>query len=211
LTGSAWVGQAGEVAQDSDGVVKFQAPEIVFGPGALAEAGFAARRIGAQRPFVVTDPGIIEAGWADELTRHLADVDLPVTTWCGITPNPKDTEIAAGYDRYQGSGCDVIVAVGGGSVIDAAKGVAILTGNGGGILDYTGVDKVTRPIPPMLMIPSTAGQVPWKPVLDGAPMPSRRKPTTRAGRRRQNLLCALTPPDCGGKCTQSCGIAVRRL
>jgi alcohol dehydrogenase len=157
LTGSAWFGQAEEVAQDPDGVVKFQAPEIVFGPGALAEAGFAARRIGAQRPFVVTDPGIIEAGWADELTRHLADVDLPVTTWSGVTPNPKDTEIAAGYDRYQASGCDVIVAVGGGSVIDAAKGVAILTGNGGGILDYTGVDKVTRPIPPMLMIPSTAG------------------------------------------------------
>ena len=44
------------------GIVKFQAPEIVFGPGALAEAGFAARRLGAQRPFVVTDPGIIEAG-----------------------------------------------------------------------------------------------------------------------------------------------------
>ena len=145
------------MAQDPDGVVKFQAPEIVFGPGALAEAGFAARRIGAQRPFLVTDPGIIEAGWADELTRHLADVDLPVTRWSGVTPNPKDTEIAAGYDRYQASGCDVIVAVGGGSVIDAAKGVAILTGNGGGILDYTGVDKVTRPIPPMLMIPSTAG------------------------------------------------------
>jgi alcohol dehydrogenase len=146
---------------------------------------------------VVTDPGIIEAGWADELTRHLADVDLPVTTWCGITPNPKDTEIAAGYDRYQGSGCDVIVAVGGGSVIDAAKGVAILTGNGGGILDYTGVDKVTRPIPPMLMIPSTDGPFPGSLSLT-APRcrPAESRQTGQVG--GVGTYCVQLPPDCGG-------------
>ncbi len=139
------------------GIIKFQAPEIVFGPESLAEAGFAARRIGAQRPFVVTDPGLIDAGWAGELNRHLADADLPATFWSGLTPNPKDYEIAAGYQRYRESGCDVIVAIGGGSCLDAAKGIAILTGNGGQILDYAGVDRVTRPIPPLLMIPSTAG------------------------------------------------------
>lgn len=138
-------------------IVKFQAPEIVFGPGSLAEAGFAARRLGAQRPFVVTDPGIIEAGWVRELTGYLADAGLTATLWSGVTPNPKDTEIAAGYESYLASGCDVIIAIGGGSCIDAAKGVAILSGNGGQILDYTGVDRVGRPIPPMLMIPSTAG------------------------------------------------------
>ena len=139
------------------GIIKFQAPEIVFGPESLAEAGFAARRIGAQRPFVVTDPGIIAAGWADELSQHLADADLPATFWSGLTPNPKDYEIAEGYQRYRESGCDVIIAIGGGSCLDAAKGIAILTGNGGQILDYAGVDRVTRPIPPLLMIPSTAG------------------------------------------------------
>jgi hypothetical protein len=45
------------------GVIKFHAPEIVFGVGSLAEAGFAARRLGAEHPFVVTDPGVVEAGW----------------------------------------------------------------------------------------------------------------------------------------------------
>ncbi len=139
------------------GIIKFQAPEIVFGPESLAEAGFAARRIGAQRPFVVTDPGIIEAGWADELATHLADANLRATFWSGLTPNPKDYEVAEGYQRYCESGCDVIVAIGGGSCLDAATGIAILTGNGGHILDYAGVDRVTRPIPPLLMIPSTAG------------------------------------------------------
>ena len=108
------------------GIIKFQAPEIVFGPESLAEAGFAARRIGAQRPFVVADPGIIAAGWADELSQHLADADLPATFWSGLTPNPKDFEIAEGYQRYREMGCDVIIAIGGGSCLDAAKGIAIL-------------------------------------------------------------------------------------
>src|SRR6201994_1336169 len=139
------------------GVIKFQTPEVVFGPESLAESGFAARRIGAQRPFVVTDPGLIEAGWPGELLRYLAAAGLHPTVWSGVTPNPKDVEIAAGYQRYLESGCDVIIAIGGGSCIDAAKGIAILIGNGGGILDYAGVDRVTRPIPPLLMIPSPAG------------------------------------------------------
>jgi alcohol dehydrogenase len=148
---------SGSARPAAGGIIKFQTPEIVFGPGSLAEAGFAARRLGAQRPFLVTDPGIIEAGWVTELTGHLADVRLSATIWPGVTPNPKEKEVAAGYDCYQERGCDVIIALGGGSVIDAAKGIAILSGNGGEILDYTGVDKVSRPIPPTLMIPSTAG------------------------------------------------------
>ena len=58
---------------------------------------------------------------------------------------------------YAEHGCDVLVAVGGGSVIDAAKGVAILAANGGNILDYEGVDKAHLPIPPLVVVPSTSG------------------------------------------------------
>ena len=138
-------------------MIKFQAPEIVFGVGSLREAGFAARRLGARRPFVVTDIGLFEAGWVDILIDHLTDVALEPTVWSGVTPNPKDHEVAAGYDRYRESGCDVLIAIGGGSCMDAAKGIAILTGNGGHILDYAGVDRVTRTIPPLLAIPTTSG------------------------------------------------------
>jgi alcohol dehydrogenase len=138
-------------------IIKFHAPEIVFGPGSLAEVGFAARRLGAERPFVVTDPGIIEAGWTAALCGYLADVGLRATVWSELTPNPKDHEVTTGYKRYADSGCDVIIGIGGGSVIDAAKGIAILTGNGGEIGDYNGVDRVCQPIPPLLMIPTTAG------------------------------------------------------
>jgi len=138
-------------------LLKFHAPEIVFGPGSLAEAGFAAERLGARRPFVVTDPGLMATGWVDELLDHLREAGLVPTLWHGVTPNPKDHEIAAGFQKYAESGCDVIIAIGGGSCIDAGKGVAVLSSNGGSILEYAGVDQFANPIPPLLMIPSTAG------------------------------------------------------
>src|SRR6478735_7731526 len=138
-------------------LVKFHAPEVVFGLGSLGEAGFSAARLGARRPMVVTDPGIIEAGWCDELVGYLRESGLEPVVWHDVTPNPKDHEIHAAYERYVEQGCDVLIALGGGSCIDAAKGVAILSGNGGRILEYGGVDLVAKPIPPLLMIPSTSG------------------------------------------------------
>lgn len=138
-------------------LLKFQVPEMVFGLDSLAEAGFCAGRLGARRPFVVTDPGLIEAGWVAELVLHLRDVGLRPEVWAGVTANPKDHEIEAGHQAYVDSGADVIIGIGGGSALDAAKGIAILSGNGGSILGYAGVDLVTRPIPPLLMIPSTSG------------------------------------------------------
>jgi alcohol dehydrogenase len=136
---------------------KYLVPEVVFGWGALSEAGFAARRLGARRPFVVTDAGLVEAGWWRELAGHLTEAGLQPLVWMGLTPNPKDHEVAAGALRYLESGCDVIVGLGGGSVIDAAKAIAVVASNGGQILDYEGVDKVTAAIPPTVMCPSTAG------------------------------------------------------
>lgn len=138
-------------------LLKFHAPEIVFGIDSMVEAAHAAVRLGALRPMLVTDPGLIDAGWSDEMVGHLADMGVQGATWSELTPNPKDHEIAAGFEKYAEHGCDVIVAVGGGSVIDAAKGVAILAANGGDILDYEGVDKAQMPIPPLVVVPSTSG------------------------------------------------------
>jgi alcohol dehydrogenase class IV len=138
-------------------LLKFHAPEIVFGLESMAEAAHAALRLGALRPLLVTDPGLIEAGWVDELVGHLRAQAVDARVWSAVTPNPKDHEIAAGYQYYREHGCDVLIALGGGSVIDAAKGVAILAANGGNILDYAGVDKATMPIPPLVVVPTTSG------------------------------------------------------
>ncbi|GAA0657961.1 iron-containing alcohol dehydrogenase [Streptomyces thermocarboxydovorans] len=146
-----------EAAPQPARLAKFHVPEIVFGPGSLAEIGHCALRLGGRRPFLVTDPGLIEAGWVEEAAGHLRRVGLRPVIWHDVTPNPKDHEVEAGFGRYVESGCDVIVGVGGGSVIDAAKGVAILASNGGHILGYEGVDRVVQPIPPTVMVPSTSG------------------------------------------------------
>ena len=149
---------AGDGAQrEPSQLAKFHAPEIVFGPGALAELGHCTVRVGARRPFLVTDPGLIEAGWVDEAVGHLREAGLSPVIWHDVTPNPKDHEVEAAFECYLEQGGDVIIGLGGGSCIDAAKGVAILSGNGGRILHFEGVNKVVRPIPPTVMVPSTSG------------------------------------------------------
>ncbi|CDQ47298.1 MULTISPECIES: iron-containing alcohol dehydrogenase [Mycolicibacterium] len=138
-------------------LLKFHAPEIVFGIDSMAEAAHSALRLGGMRPMLVTDPGLIEAGWVDELVAQLRAQGVQPQVWSALTPNPKDHEITAGHEFYRSQGCDVLIALGGGSVIDAAKGIAILSANGGDILDYAGVDKATMPIPPLVVLPSTSG------------------------------------------------------
>src|SRR5690348_14834055 len=156
-------GPAGPGAHDRPGepapprLSKFHAPEIVFGPHALAEAAHAAVRLGARRPFVVTDPGLMSAGWPGELLGELREAGLRPRVWQDLTPNPKDHEVEDGHRDYVESGCDVVLGIGGGSVIDAAKGVALLAANGGRILDYEGIDRISHPIPPLIMMPSTSG------------------------------------------------------
>lgn len=94
-------------------VLKFHAPEIVFGIDSMVEAAHAAIRLGAVRPMLVTDPGLIDAGWVDELIAHLREQHVDVQVWSGLTPNPKDHEVAAGYQTYVERECDVLLAVGG--------------------------------------------------------------------------------------------------
>ena len=129
------------------GVAKYLVPEIVFGAGVLAEIGHAARRLGAVRPLLVTDAGVTEAGCAGQALSRLVASELSPSTWSAVTPNPKDHEVVAGAEAYLAHGCDVLVAVGGGSAIDAAEAIAVLVSNGGSIFDYEGIDRIPRPIP----------------------------------------------------------------
>jgi alcohol dehydrogenase len=138
-------------------VSKFLIPEVIFGLGTLGEVGGAIRRVGGRRPMLVSDPGVLAAGWVDRAMPHLDDVSVSYRLWHGLTPNPKDFEVQAAFESYLESGCDALLAIGGGSCIDVAKAVAILSGNGGHILDYEGIDRATGPIPPTVMVPTTGG------------------------------------------------------
>lgn len=136
---------------------KYLVPEIVFGVGSLSEVGNVLQRTGGKRPLVVTDPGVRAAGWVDKALPYLRESGFEVKIWDGLTSNPKDFEVQQGFEKFREFGNDVLVALGGGSCIDAAKGIAILSSNKGRILDYEGVDQVSIPLPPMVMIPTTGG------------------------------------------------------
>jgi len=136
---------------------KFVAPEFVFGENALNLAGQYSENFGAMKALIVTDPGVRKAGWAGKVETVLKSHRISYAVFDGVTANPKDSEVMAGADYYQREKCDVIIAVGGGSPMDCAKGIGIVTTNQENILDFEGVDEVTVPGPPLICIPTTAG------------------------------------------------------
>jgi alcohol dehydrogenase class IV len=132
-------------------------PEFVLGTGALALVGRYAANLGATKVFLVTDPGVTAAGWTQQVTDALSRVNIAAYVFSDVSSNPRDTEIMRGARLYQDEHCDVIVALGGGSPMDCAKGIGIVASNDEHILQFEGVDKVPIPGPPLICIPTTAG------------------------------------------------------
>lgn len=138
-------------------VRKFSIPEILFGQGSLKYAALCARRLGAEKVFLVSDPGIEQAGWVERFFSILREERLEWTYFNKISPNPRDYQVSEGVQRYREGGCDVVMAIGGGSPMDAAKGIAMVASNGAEVQDYEGANRIQRPLPPMVFMPSTAG------------------------------------------------------
>ena len=136
---------------------KFVVPELVFGRDARLLAGRYAANLGVSRALVVTDANVVAAGWTADVEGSLAAVGIHTERYSGVSPNPRDSEVMAGAAVYREYGCDALVAICGGSVIDCAKGIGIVIGNGHFILDYEGIDRVAVPMPPLICIPTTGG------------------------------------------------------
>jgi alcohol dehydrogenase class IV len=136
---------------------KFVAPEFVFGQGALALAGRQAAGLGVGRALLVADPGLMTFGWPGKVEKSLAEAGVETRLFTAFSPNPRDHEVMAGAVVFAESGCDALVAVGGGSAMDCAKAVGIVCANKRHILEFEGIDNVERPSPPLLCVPTTAG------------------------------------------------------
>jgi alcohol dehydrogenase len=136
---------------------KFVAPEFIVGEKARLLAGRYAKNLGARHALVVTGPEVDRAGWVKDVTGSLEEQGILYTVFSGISPNPRDHEVMAGAGVFSESGCDSIVAVGGGSPIDCAKGIGIVFSNNRNILGFEGVDNIPMPPPPLICIPTTAG------------------------------------------------------
>jgi alcohol dehydrogenase class IV len=136
---------------------KFVAPEYVFGVGARNLVGRYAKNLGGRKVLVVSDPGVVAAGWTGDVTASLAAEGLSFALFTDVSPNPRADQVMAGAERYQAEKCNAIVAVGGGSPIDCAKGIGIVSSNKKHILLFKGVDQVQLPMPPLICVPTTGG------------------------------------------------------
>lgn len=141
----------------SNSLLKFEIPEIIFGRGSLEQLGQCSRRMGGDRIMLVTDPGIIANGWIDEALGYLQQEGLKTVVYDNVVSNPRAFQVEEGAMEYTRQECDVIIAIGGGSPMDTAKGIAILVSNQGRIVDYVGCNLITQPIPPLICVPTTAG------------------------------------------------------
>jgi alcohol dehydrogenase len=135
--------------------------ETVFGEGSIAELGQRAKAAGYKHALVVTDPGIKAAGIVDSVLASLDEQGVAHTVYDNVTPNPTIAEVDGGSDALKANSADFVIGVGGGSAIDAAKGVAVTAAMGGETSKTYLFGPGTTPFPnqmkPLFAVPTTCG------------------------------------------------------
>ena len=130
---------------------------IVFGAGAIERLGELVREYGGTRVLLVTDPGIVAAGHVQRAEKSLAAAGVHFARFDRVVENPTTEVVDACVAFARQEQIDFLVGLGGGSSMDTAKGCNFLLTNGGRMEDYWGVGKATRPMLPLIAIPTTAG------------------------------------------------------
>lgn len=135
-----------------------QPRHTLIGEGSIREIPRYLRRIQENvTALVVTDQGLVKIGTVKKVTDVLEQAGIRYSLFDRVMPNPSASLVHEILEQYTRSGCGCIIAIGGGSPIDAAKAVSILAANGGKIQDYVGVNKSARPGAPIVAVNTTAG------------------------------------------------------
>lgn len=133
--------------------------QIEFDFGNISRLKEFADSQGISRPLLVTDKGLMSTGIVDKATEALADCEN-VTLFAGTPSNPTEEAVRSALEKYREHNCDGLIAIGGGSSIDLAKGVALLATHDGDLAHYAaiegGVEKI-GPVAPLIAVPTTAG------------------------------------------------------
>lgn len=132
-------------------------PEILFGSGAMEMVDKCVKEQGVSKILVVTDPGVLKAGWTEVADRLVKNTGIKFVLFSGVTSNPKNTEVTEGALLYSKEKCGLILAVGGGSVIDCAKGISASYTGSVKINEFEGEDLVSLQPPAVICIPTNAG------------------------------------------------------
>jgi alcohol dehydrogenase len=130
---------------------------VVFGAGTLARLGELVLELGGAKVLLVTDPGLEAAGHPQRATAYLKEAGLSVAVFDGVEENPTTRHVEQGLQCAQDEQIDFLVALGGGSSMDCAKGINFLLTNGGRMTDYQGFGKAQNPMLPSVCVPTTAG------------------------------------------------------
>jgi alcohol dehydrogenase class IV len=139
-------------------VATFQVPAtIVTGAEASSTVGEHARRLGAERALLVTDPFMRSSGVAEIVEGYLESAGVTTSVFDGVQPDPTDANVADGLEALEASEAEAVVGVGGGSALDAAKMIAIAKSNPGPLSAFMGYHKIPNPGLPLIAVPTTAG------------------------------------------------------
>lgn len=131
--------------------------EVIFGSGCAETVGEQARKLGAKRALVISDQGIQKAGLVDHIQSWLNKTGISSMSYVDVEAEPSTDSVAPCLDYARQAECDVVVGLGGGSVLDTTKAVAMLLKNEGTVEDYLGNDLVQRRGVPTILMPTTAG------------------------------------------------------
>ncbi len=137
---------------------QFNVPStIIIGGGASGQLADQAGRLGARRALLVTDSFMVANGLARQCTDLLAGSNIATSIFSGVQPDPTDANVREGLALLQSDQCDLVVGLGGGSPMDAAKVIAALATNAGPMSAFAGYHRIAQPGLPLVLIPTTAG------------------------------------------------------
>ncbi|HET6408096.1 MAG TPA: iron-containing alcohol dehydrogenase [Chthoniobacteraceae bacterium] len=130
---------------------------LIFGPDTLERVGDIARDLEGKRALLVTDAGIVKAGHAGRAVGFIAAAGLQVEVYDAVRENPSTADVTECVTVARKANVDILIGLGGGSSMDTAKGCNFILTNGGEMKDYWGVGKATKPMLPLIAIPTTSG------------------------------------------------------
>jgi alcohol dehydrogenase class IV len=147
----------------------FRVPRnILFGINTVSKVGERIKELGGSKVMVVTDKMLHKTGAIEKIEGSLRTLGMEVVLYDEVTTEPTTEHVDKGSDIFRSQGCDSVVALGGGSCIDAGKVIAMLGTNQGQVTDYEGKGKVKKPKSPLIAVPTTAGtgsEVTWVAVI----------------------------------------------
>lgn len=136
----------------------FRIPQmIVSGSGASEQVGEQSEKLEVKKALIVTDRNLVGLGKIDGVKQSLNQSKISFAIFDGVLTEPVADFVEEGLETCRENGCDFLLAVGGGSVIDTAKAIAVMAVNSGSIADYQGLGRIPKKGRPVIAVPTTAG------------------------------------------------------